>query len=199
MWIEGFCKDRKIELTESNVCSLLSTVLKSNCPEPIKNKITALITEAEKFSNYSKDMFIKSWNNILGYAMSTVKPDGTVNENQIESMRKTNSWWLMECPKIMSKEMQLSYFKSLVMECLSINGNALAELKTFSPTKSCRITENAKKYFSYDKVTLPFPPCKINTNEIKKNEAVLNMIPESDKLIAMIMWCAESTKLITMK
>ena len=59
MWIEGFCKERKIELTESNVCTVLSTILKEKCTETIKNKITALITEAEKFSGYSKDMFIK--------------------------------------------------------------------------------------------------------------------------------------------
>ena len=200
MWIEGFCKEAKIELSESNVCAVLSTLLSNkSCPAPIKQKTSVLMTESEKFSNYSKDMFIKTWNNILGFAMSVVKPDGTMNENQMESMKKTNHWWLCEAPKIMSSEMQFSYFKSLVVECVSQNANALTDLKNYSPIKPNRITETAKKYFSYEKVTLPFPPCRVDTREIKKNEAVLCMIPEADKLISMIMWCAESTKLVAKK
>lgn len=198
MWIEGYCKENKVELSESNVCSTLSAIMKGKTPDPLKEKITTLITEAEKFSSYSKDMFIKSWNNILGYAMNTVKPGGTINENQMESMKKTNHWWLMEAPKIMSQEMQYAYFKSLIIECLSENGEALNEIKNFSPVKKNRIVENAKTYFSYDKVTMKFPPCRINTEEIKKNEAALLMIPECDKLIAMIAWSAETTKLISM-
>lgn len=198
MWIEGFCKERKIELSESNVCTTLSMILKDKSPEAISAKIKTLINEAEKFSSYSKDMFIKSWNNILGFAMSTVKPGGTINENQMEAMKKTNHWWLMEAPKIMSTEMQYAYFKSLVVECLAENGKALNELKDFNPAKSCRIIENAKKYFSYEKVKMKFPPCTIRTEEIRKNEVALNMIPESEKIIAMISWTAETTKLISM-
>ena len=101
--------------------------------------------------------------------MSTVKPGGTINEDQKESMRKTNHFWLLEAPKIMSTEMQFAYFKSLVIECVSENGEALNELKDFNPLKKNRIVENAKSYFSYDKVTMKFPPCRINTEEIKKN------------------------------
>ena len=81
MWIEGFCKEQKIELTESNICSTLSIILKGKTPDSLKEKITTLINEAEKFSSYSKDMFIKSWNNILGFAMSTVKPGRQVVKN----------------------------------------------------------------------------------------------------------------------
>lgn len=195
MWIEGFCRESKIELNESNLCNTLRAAAKT-CPDPIKNKITSLLTEAEKFSCYSKDMFIKSWNNILGFTMNVVKPEGTISEGQVESLKVTNKWWLMEAPKIMANEMQFSYFKSLVVECLSVNGNALNDLKTFSPIKPSRITENAKKYFSYDKITMAFPPCRIDSREIKKNEAVLCMVPEPDKLIAMIAWCAESVVLL---
>lgn len=198
IWIEGFCKERKIVLSESNVCSVLSTML-TYCPEPIKQKATALLIEAEKFSNYSKDMFIKSWNNILGYAMNIVKPEGVINESQMESMKVTSKWWLTQAPKIMENEMRFSYFNSLVIECLSENGNALTELKTFSPVIKNRISENAKKLFSYEKITMPFPPCRIDTREIKKNEAVLCMIPEPDKLIAMIAWCSECYNLINKK
>lgn len=198
MWIEGYCKERKIELSESNVCGMLSNILKDKSPDSMKVKIKTLINEAEKFSSYSKDMFIKSWNNILGYAMGTVKPAGTINENQKDSMKKTNHYWLMEAPKIISQEMQYAYFKSIVIECLSNNGEALNELKTFNPLKKNSIVENAKTYFSYDKVTMKFPPCRINTEEIKKNEAALNMIPDADKLISMVAWSAETTKLISM-
>lgn len=198
MWIEGFCKENKIELSESNVCTIISTILKGKSPESVNIKIKSLITEAEKFSSYSKDMFIKSWNNILGFTMSTVKPAGTISENQKESMKLTNAYWLMEAPKIMSQEMQYAYFKSLVIECLSENGKALAELKEFNPAKPSRIVENAKSYFSYEKVKMKFPPCSIRTEEIRKNEVALNMIPEAEKIIAMISWCAETTKLVSM-
>lgn len=198
MWIEGFCKESKIELSEANLCTVLSTILKSKSNESIKMKITSLINEAEKFSNYSKDMFIKSWNNILGFTMSTIKPAGTISENQRESMKLTNAYWLMEAPKIMSQEMQYAYFKALVIECLSENGKALEEVKTFNPAKSSRIVENAKSYFSYEKVKMKFPPCSIRTEEIRKNEVALNMIPEAEKIIAMISWTAETTKLISM-
>jgi len=195
MWIEGYCKERQIDLTESNVCTVLSQILKIE--SPIKNKAANLLKEAEKFSSYSKDMFIKSWNNILGYTMSVVKPTGTINENQMEGMKKTNHYWLMEAPKIMSTEMQHSYFKSFVMECLSNNANLFEDVKNFNPCIKNSLIENAKSYFKYDKVTMKFPPCRINTTEIKKNEAALNLIPDSDKLISMIAWTAETTKILS--
>jgi hypothetical protein len=130
--------------------------------------------------------------------MQNVKPTGIINESQKEAMKKTNLYWLTQAPKIISQEMQYAYFKSLVIECLSNNGEALNELKSFNPLNKNRIVENAKTYFSYDKVTMKFPPCRINTEEIKKNEAALSMIPDADRLIAMVAWSAETTKLISM-
>ena len=198
MWIEGFCKERKIEMSESNACSVLASILKEKAPETVKTKITTIITEAEKFSSYAKDMFIKSWNNILGYSMGIVKPSGTINENQMEAMKKTNQYWIMEAPKIMSTEIQHSYFKSVVMECISEDEKTLDKLKEFSPSKGGRVVESAKKYFSYEKIGMKFPGCRIKTDEIKKNEAIMNMIPDPDKMISMISWTAETTKLISM-
>lgn len=198
MWIEGYCKEGKIELTESNLCTVLSSIRKIGSPKSISEKIEKLIFEAEKFSSYSKDMFIKSWNNILGFSMGIVKPNGIINENQREAMFNTNKWWLMEAPKIMSMEMQYSYFKSFVVECVSIDANAIDNIKTFNPTKNCSIIENAKKYFSYEKINKPHPQCRFKTDDIKKNEAALALIPDSDKLISMIAWTAETTKVLSM-
>ena len=197
MWIEGFCKESKIELSETNVCAVLSTLLSNkNCPAPIKQKTSNLMVESEKFSNYSKDMFIKTWNNILGFTMNVVKPEGTLHENQLESMKTTNIWWLTQAPKIMASEMQFAYFKSLVVECVSENANALADLKNYSPIKQSRITENAKKYFSYEKITMPYPPnTQINLKEILINEAVLCMVPNPDKLVSIIVWTSITTLL----
>lgn len=199
MWIEGFCKENKIELTETNVFYNLNTISKGTAPASIKNKITNLIAEAEKFSSYAKGLFEKSWNNILGYSMGIVKPNGTINENQVEAMMKTSKWWLLEAPKIMSEEVRYSYFKGLVLECIGVNGNILEELKTFNPVKKSSLVENAKTHFSYEKITKPCPPCRIPTKDILENEPVLNMIPDSSKVIAMIAWSAETVKLIPTK
>jgi hypothetical protein len=195
MWIEGYCKERKIDLTESNICTVLSQICKIE--SPVKDKTSSLIKEAEKFSCYSRDLFIKSWNNILGYTMNAVQPSGTISENQVNGMKTVNKFFLLEAPKIMADEMQGSYFKSFVIEGISNNANVLADIKNFNPVSKNSLIENAKQFFTYDKIQMPFPPCRINTTDIKKNEAALYMIPEADKLIAMIAWSAETTKLLS--
>ena len=196
IWIEGFCKERKMELSESNLCSTLY-LLTNFCAYSLKTKVVNLMQESEKFSTYSKDLFIKSWNNILGYSMGVVQPQGTINENQIESMKKTSKWWLTEAPKLISSEMKHAYFTGLVLECVSVNENVLSELKAFNPCKKTSLIETAKGQFSYDKITMPCPPCRIPTKDIFENEPVLNMIPNADKIIAMAAWTAETVKLIT--
>ncbi len=193
LWIEGLCKERGINLTEASMLSTLNLITMNKAPESIIKKTGELLMESEKFSEYSKQMFIKTWNNILNYSIKTVKPSGKLDENQKEAMKTTNQWWLKQSPKILSEEIKAAYFNSLVIECLSKNGNILNELKNFSPIKSCSLIETAKKNFSYDRITMPFPQSRINTVEIKKNEPALNLIPESDKLISMIVWSAETT------
>lgn len=203
MWIEGYCKERSIVLSESNVLSVFTSVFKDKTPMQIVSKISTLINEADKFSNYAKGLFEKSWNNILGYSMNVVKPSGTINENQVESLKKISMYWLKEAPKIMSEELRNTYFNIVILETVSESDSALKSLDTFSPINPywlhSRMLENAKKNFSYDKITMKYPPLRINPIEIKKNEAVLNMIPESDRLIAMIAWTAEGVLLLNNK
>jgi hypothetical protein len=198
MWIEGYCKEREIVLTESNLSTTLLGVA-VRCPKSIEEKIAKLCKESEIFSIYSKTLFEKTWNNILGYSMNVVKPSGTINENQIESLKKSSKFWLVEAPKILSEELKFSCFKSVITQCLSEDGNTLEELKKFNPGKPSKILESIKKNFSYDVIQVKYPPLRINPIEIKKNESVLNMIPENDKLIGMITWTAEGVLLLKNK
>ncbi len=193
VWIEGFCKEKGINLTEASMLSTLNLITMNKAPESIIKKTDELLMESEKFSEYSKQMFIKTWNNILNYSIKTVKPLGKLDESQKVAMKTTNQWWLKQSSKILSDEIKTSYFKSLMIECLSKNGNILKEIKNFNPAKNCSLIETAKNIFSYNGITMPFPNCRLNTIDIKKNEPVLNMIPESDKLISMIVWTAETT------
>jgi hypothetical protein len=196
MWIEGFCKERNITLSEDNICVELVHI-KQLCPNgPVFGKVSALLAEADKFSSYSKGLLGKSWDNILGYAMNVVKPTGLLSEGQVDNMKMTNKWWLLEAPKIMMEEMQASYYKSFVVECVSNNGNAINDAKQFNPMVKSQITENAKKYFTYERITMKYPPCRIPFVEILKNEPVLNMVPECEKIIGMIAWTAECNMLL---
>lgn len=195
MWIEGYCKERKIDLTESNVCTVLSQICKIE--SPVKDKTSSLIKEAEKFSCYSRDLFIKSWNNILGYTMNAVQPSGTISENQVNGMKTVNKFFLLEAPKIMADEMQGSYFKSFVIEGISNNANVLEDIKKFNPVSKNSLIENAKQFFTYEKIQMPFPPNRfVKIEELLQHEPVLNMIPEANKIVAMIEWAAETVILL---
>lgn len=198
IWIEGYCKENKIILTESNLTKTLIELM-DKCPDSVDEKIHNLVKESGNFSAYTKSIASKSWNNILGYMMKCVQPIGVLTEAQIKPMIETNYWWRNTALKILSEELAESYFNAIILECMSADELILEKIKSFNPGKANNLMETAKKLFSYEKIKLAYPEKNINDKEILQSEPGLNLFPNPKSILNMISWTAETTKLVNKK
>ena len=199
MWIEGYCKEHKISLTESNLVEILTEISKeNNGPKDMIKKIEKMMIESIQFSNFIRSSVIKTWDRLLGFAMDKVIPQTGLNENQISGIKKTCLYWLKEAPKIISNNISDKYYKSIILECVSNNQNILNDIKKFDFKKPFKIAESIKKDNSFgilNEMNKNLPLCKFPTKEILKHEAVLNIIPNPEVFCQMISWTVECVKL----
>ena len=200
MWIEGYCKERKLNLCESNLDEILTEIAKENKgPKDLISKIEKLLIESVQFSNFIKSSITKTWDKLLGFAMGKVIPQSGLNENQIIGIKKSCLFWLKEAPKTISNNISNKYYKEIILECVSNDVKILDELKNFDFKKTFKIAESIKKdntlYGVLNEMNKKLPVCKFPTKEILKHESILNIIPNPETFCQMISWTVECVKL----
>ena len=202
LWLEGYCKENKITLTENNIATVFAKLIDSRKPsKELGNKIQKLLTEAAGFSKFVKTSFNASWNRVLDYSMKMVTSKEALTESQIPAVKKDCSWWLKEAPKAMSHKISRCYFDGIVLECVSGDGEILSKLKTMARDGHVMLDRIQKSDPFTDKVgTLTMGKFmgtlreRFPVNEVLANEPTMRLLPHAASIVNTAAWIAENLK-----